>query len=165
MNFSSKCFSHTCSLLPSIWRLRSASITRFLVIWFTHKSRVFFDKSSSPLGSLKILIPHFLRNVEHPKMLQLAPGMTVNGHKKQKGFEIQYGPILCYSMSAFVVHLRSDVTGHKREMCVVFQNYSPEKYHFTNLISFGGCSPPSHPNLNPKQVKCPWLNGSSRHSL
>ena len=88
---------------------------QFLVIWFTHSSSVFFDKSSSPLGSLKILIPNFLRDVEHLKMLQLAPGMTVNGHTKQKSFEIQYDPILCYSMNAFIVHLRRDVTGHKSE--------------------------------------------------
>ena len=42
-------------------------------------------------------------------MLQLAPGMTVNGHTKQKSFEIQYNPILCYSMNAFIVHLRREV--------------------------------------------------------
>ena len=48
-------------------------------------------------------------------MLQLAPGMTVNGHTKQKSFEIEYDPILCYRINAFIVHLRRDVTGHKSE--------------------------------------------------
>ena len=87
INFSSKCFSHTWSLRSFIWRLKSASMTRFLVIWFTHCSRVFLDKSSSPVGILKILIPECLREVEHPKILQLAPGMTVNGHTKRKCFK------------------------------------------------------------------------------
>ena len=98
INFSSKCFSHTCSLRSLIWRLKSASMTRFLVIWFTHCSRVFLDNSSSPLGILKILIPECLRDVEHPKMLQLAPGMTVNGHTKRKCFKKQEDPILFHTM-------------------------------------------------------------------
>ena len=115
INFSSKCFSHTWSLRSFIWRLKSASMTRFLVIWFTHCSCVFLDKSSSPLGILRYLFQN-VSEVEHPKILQLAPGMTVNGHTKRKCFKKkQEDPILFHTMNKLIVHLRSDVTGHKRE--------------------------------------------------
>ena len=48
--------------------------------------------------------------------------MTVNGHTKQKSFEIQYDPILCYSMNAFIVHLRRDVTGHKSWLWISYDD-------------------------------------------
>ena len=48
-------------------------------------------------------------------MLQLAPGMTVNGLGKQKSFEIRPYPIPIYSVNAAIVHFDSDVTGLKIE--------------------------------------------------